>query len=112
LPGQADGGLQSSQRRAQLVRDVVQQSPLGADQDLQLLRHAIEITPQIRNLVASSAHPRSDPDVEPALRQGDESGAKVADGCGKVPGQQGTESEAGQQTRQDGHQWRRRRALR
>ncbi|MFT3734867.1 MAG: hypothetical protein QM776_07560 [Rhodocyclaceae bacterium] len=55
LACQADGRLDARQRRAQLVRHIVEQAPLPVDERFEPLRHAIKVAPQHRQLVAPRA---------------------------------------------------------
>ena len=74
----------------------MQQAPLRVDQGLQLPGHAVEIAPEIGDLVAPPPHARTDARVELARRRRVEGGAQVADRCRQIPGEPGAEGEARQ----------------
>ena len=55
LPRQPKSHVQTRQRRAQLMRNVVQQTRLGLHQSLQTASHSIEIAHQSRDLIVPAA---------------------------------------------------------
>jgi len=69
LPQQPRRGVQARERRAQFMRQIVQQAGLGGNQGLELLRHAIEVAAQIRDFIAPAAHAGEHARVELALRR-------------------------------------------
>ena len=94
LVGQADGGLQARQRRAQFVRHIMQQTGLAIHEMAQAPRHAVEIAAQVRQFIAAlAAGVKAGRQV--AVRGRLEGLAQVADGARKVPGQQKGEQQAG-----------------
>jgi hypothetical protein len=94
LVRQANGGLQARQRRAQFVRDVVQQAALAVDQVAQLSGHAVEVAAKIAKFVAAPGL-AGKARRQVAGRGGVESAAQGADRARKIPGQQGGEQQAG-----------------
>ena len=103
LAHQADRRLQARERRAQLVRHVVQQPPLRGDQLLQLLRHAVEVAPEIGDLVAPASHQRAHARLEAPARRGVERPAQAADRPRQVPGEDRAHGEAGGGADHDQH---------
>ncbi len=67
LPGQADRCLKSGQRRTHLVRNIVQQALLPGHRGLETLGHAVEIIPQIGQLVAAATHGLGHPHAQIAF---------------------------------------------
>ena len=88
LPRKADRGLQARERRAQLVRNVVQQAALPVHQQLELRRGAIEIATEVRELVAPPPHAVADAHIQVAVRRRIERPPEAADGLRDVPGEQ------------------------
>lgn len=96
LTHQSDSGLEPGQRGAQFVGNVVQQTALGADQGLHLSRHSVEVLGKIRDLVATPPQQRPHPCIELTVCHRTQGPAKTTNGLGQVPGQQGTEENAGE----------------
>ena len=101
LARKPDRRLQAGERRAQLVRDVVQQPPLSVHQLLELRGRAIKVATEVRELVASAPHAVADADVEVALRRRVERAAETADRFRDIPGEQGGDDEACEHTADD-----------
>jgi len=107
LAQQADGRLQAGERRAQFVRDVVQEAPLAVHQGLKARRHAVEIAPEIGQLVAPAAHFQRQPLPQATVGGPRESGAQAADRLGEIPGEQRREEQADERPGKQRNRWER-----
>ncbi|GEM_PF-2786511 len=95
LVRQPHRGLQPRQRRAQFVRDVVQQAALAVHQGGQACAHAVEVASQVAQLVPGAAR-AGEARGQVAARSRFEGAAQGPDRAREIPGQQGGEQQAGQ----------------
>jgi len=89
------GRLAGKEQVSGMVKKTTLKPPLRRDQLLQLLRHAVEVAPEIGDLVAPASHQRPHARLEAPAGRGVERPAQAADRPRQVPGEDRAHGEAG-----------------
>lgn len=87
LARQTERDVEPGERQAQLVRDVAQQPTFGGHERIQPLRHPVEVTSELGELVGAVAHGGADAHGEVALGQGTGGAAKDSQRASHVVGE-------------------------
>lgn len=82
--GEAEGDGEAGEWRAQLVRDVCDETALGGDERFDLFSHVIEFTAEVGELVTAVCRTAADARGEIACGEAVGCGADMADGSGDV----------------------------